>query len=412
MDLGTFSTLRSHTLIRGDSRHVLKLYPNEYFAAVVCDPPYELREKSHRSPDGATPGKGYRGETWDGSGVPMDAWFWRQVYRVMKPGAYMVAFGGSRTVHRMTVAIEDAGFEIRDLLAWVYGSGFPKAKSILRPSMEPIVLARKAYGGTIAESLKRYGTGQLDIDALRMKRPEPAPPAGETPMLPGFEGLDFGVKAPAPTPPAQNGQYVVVPHPEGFWPPNVIISHSALCEPGDCADDCGHRLLGDKAELFAQVTLDQDGYNPAAFVSKPSLGERDEGLEVPIKSKEFIASGKQGKKPNKLNGEWNPRVGIRSPRRNHHPTVKPTGIMEWLVTLICPPGLPVLDPFSGSGTTGIVAGRKGIPFVGVDIDEDDEWTTIAMQRFRYHFGPLLLADPVRAEIDPKAGSYAIRLDWL
>lgn len=148
------------TLRHGDARDVLALIDPETIDAVVTDPPYGLN---------------FMGKKWDTGEVAFDPAFWALVLAAMKPGAHLVAFGGTRTYHRLAAAIEDAGFEIRDQLAWVYGCGFPKSHNLsggkgtaLKPAWEPIVLARKPFRGTVAGNVLAHGTGALNIDACRI----------------------------------------------------------------------------------------------------------------------------------------------------------------------------------------------------------------------------------------------------
>lgn len=141
-------------------------YDGEPFDAILCDPPYEL---------------GFMGKSWDSSGIAFDTEMWADIYKLLKPGVHLLAFSGSRTYHRMAVAIEDAGFEIRDMIEWVYGSGFPKSLNIghkipeyegygtaLKPAHEPCVLARKPIEGTVANNVLKHGTGGLNIDGSRV----------------------------------------------------------------------------------------------------------------------------------------------------------------------------------------------------------------------------------------------------
>jgi site-specific DNA-methyltransferase (adenine-specific) len=147
-------------LRRGDSWELLKTLPENSVDACPTDPPYEL---------------GFMAKAWDNTGIAYSHRFWAEVLRVLKPGAFLVSFGGTRTYHRMACAIEDAGFEIRDQLGWTFGSGFPKSMNCgdgrgtaLKPAWEPICLARKPLIGTVAANLQAYGTGCLNIDACRI----------------------------------------------------------------------------------------------------------------------------------------------------------------------------------------------------------------------------------------------------
>jgi site-specific DNA-methyltransferase (adenine-specific) len=174
------------TLHAGDCLNVLKAMPENSIDAVVTDPPYHLTNNSGtRSPypgqytpigKPKQPKGGFMGKQWDGGDIAFQPELWAEVLRVLKPGGHMVCFGGTRTYHRMVCAIEDAGFEVRDQLAWVYGSGFPKSHNVgngwgtaLKPAWEPICLARKPLSeGTVASNVLRWGTGALNIDATRI----------------------------------------------------------------------------------------------------------------------------------------------------------------------------------------------------------------------------------------------------
>ena len=133
--------------------------------SVVTDPPYEL---------------GFMGKSWDSTGIAFQKETWKLAFELLKPGGHLLAFSGSRTYHRMAVAIEDAGFEIRDQIMWLYGSGFPKTKNHLKPAHEPIVMARKPLEGTVAENVLKHGTGGINIDECRIELSE-----GDDPRLGG-----------------------------------------------------------------------------------------------------------------------------------------------------------------------------------------------------------------------------------
>ena len=152
-----------HVEIRlGDCREIIATLPDCSIDSIVTDPPYEL---------------GFMGKKWDATGIAYDVNLWLECLRVLKPGGHLLAFGGTRTYHRMTCAIEDAGFEIRDCIVWLYGSGFPKSHNLknewdgwgtaLKPANEPIVLARKPLTGTVAANVTEHGTGALVAGGLR-----------------------------------------------------------------------------------------------------------------------------------------------------------------------------------------------------------------------------------------------------
>jgi len=178
-----------YTLHVGDCREVLRDYPADHFDSIVSDPPYGLT---------------FMGNGWD-RGVP-GAEFWQEALRVAKPGAHLLAFGGTRTFHRLTVAIEDAGWEVRDCMMWLYGSGFPKSHNgpwggtALKPAWEPVIVARKPLSGTVADNVLRYGTGALNIDGCRVGGTEGRWPAnvmhdGSDDVVAGFPLTTSGTGA-------------------------------------------------------------------------------------------------------------------------------------------------------------------------------------------------------------------------
>jgi site-specific DNA-methyltransferase (adenine-specific) len=220
----------------------------------------------------------------------------------------MVAFGWPRTVHRLAVGVEDAGFELRDQLVWMYGGGVPKAalaggrSSTLKPAYEPIVLARAPLDSNHDLNEEAWGTGRLGIDDARIPSPD-------------------------------------TPH--GRWPCNVALSHQPRCRAARCAPGCAVSLL-DRAHPQTQ---------PSRFFycAKPSRAEREAGCEhLPARPTRSYGN------------DWT------RPRRNTHPTVKPVALMRWLIRLASPPGGLVLDPFAGSGSTGIAALKEGRRFLGVE----------------------------------------------
>lgn len=343
--------MTDHIVIVGDCRAVMAEMPDASVDSVVCDPPYEL---------------GFMGKSWDSTGIAYDVEVWRQALRVLKPGGHLVAFSGSRTYHRMAVAIEDAGFEIRDQLMWIYGSGFPKSLDVskaidkaegaerevvgnrrvsesdlgqrsgwnaldtssgeykytapatpeaqrwsgwgtaLKPAHEPIVLARKPLIGTVAANVLGHGTGGINVGGCRVGTDI------TTTVRSGYTGKTvFNCDK-------RVGSWV---NPPGRFPANVMH---------DGSDDV--------------VDLMPDGAARFFYCSKASAADRSAGLDG----------------------------------RNPHPTVKPTDVMRWLVRLITPPGGLVLDPFTGSGSTGRAAVLEGMRFVGAELS--DEYAEIARAR--------------------------------
>ena len=299
----------TYQLHLGDCIDVLATLPDNSVDSIVTDPPYGLS---------------FMGKKWDYD-VPSVA-IWEQCLRVLKPGGHLLAFAGTRTQHRMAVRIEDAGFEIRDMIAWVYGSGFPKSHNLegdhkgwgtaLKPALEPITMSRKPLSGTVAETVLQHGTGAINVDGCRV--------GNESRWNPSAGHKDLENKrtvTPISSHKEFDGRECI-----GRWPANII----------------------------------HDGSNEAALALKS--GAR------------FFYSAKTGKDDRET--------------ENNHPTVKPTTLMAYLCRLVTPPGGTVLDPFMGSGSTGKAATVNGFRFIG--IERDPEYHKIAQARIsNQHEGRLL-----------------------
>ncbi len=303
-----------NTILLGDCRLRLKDIPNSTIDAVVTDPPYEL---------------GFMAKSWDASGVAYNISVWEEILRVLKPGGHLLSFGGTRTYHRMVCAVEDAGFEIRDQLQWLYGQGFPKNMDIskaidsklgatiedqakkwegwgtaLKPANEPIVLARKPISEkTIAENVLKYGTGGININDTRINLQ--------------YDSEDDRCR----------------------WPANIILDE----------------------EAGAILDSQQEGTSRFFYCAKPSKKEKDAGLENRVKKN--VNDGRQ-------TSIDNPYQRGDTERLNTHPTVKPIMLMEYLITLITPSNGIVLDPFAGSGTTLIAAKNLGFDYLGIEMDPE------------------------------------------
>jgi DNA modification methylase len=314
----------------GDCREVMATMDAASVDAIVTDPPYGLA---------------FMGKGWDHA-VP-GAEFWAEALRVAKPGAHLVAFGGTRTFHRLACAIEDAGWEVRDTLSWLYGSGFPKSHNgpwggtALKPAWEPILLARKPLVGTVAANVQSHGTGALNVDGCRV----------EGAFVSGWS--KSGSKASENV--AMSGRnYARPPKPDGAgrWPANVLLDEDAAAQ------------VGEPSRFF--------------YVAKASRSEREAGLEM-MPEREYrgqYGDGIQDNRPHMAEG-----YKYEAKARNHHPTVKPIALMRWLCRLVTPPGGVVLDPFTGSGTTGCAAVLEGFGFVG--IEQDAEYVAIAERRIAH-----------------------------
>ena len=372
----------------GNCLDVLQTLAAESIDSIVTDPPYGL---------------GFMGKEWDHS-VP-GAPFWEAMLRVAKPGAYLAAFGGTRTFHRMACAIEDAGWELRDTLMWVYGSGFPKSHNgewggtALKPAWEPIILARKPLVGTVEANWRQHGTGALNIDGCRVEGIAERP--GTTPPSAGERGSMSGDL------PRQNYE----PDQQGRWPANVL--HDGSCEvisafpnaPGQIANasssrmrktqnvygamSCGNGRDGEASQESENAGAVGFNMKPGArrgdagsaarffYCAKASKADRDDGLDAhPVVVTDVLA----GHRSRRMEEVKRPDGATPSVGRNNHPTVKPTDLMRWLCRLVTPPGGHVLDPFTGSGSTGRAAVMEGMRFTGIELDP--EYVAIAEARIR------------------------------
>lgn len=318
----------------GDCREVMQAMDAESVDSIVSDPPYGLS---------------FMGKGWD-HGVP-SVEFWQAALRVAKPGCHLLAFGGTRTFHRLTVAIEDAGWEVRDCLGWLYGSGFPKSHNLqgewqgwgtaLKPAWEPIILARKPLSGTVAANVLEHGTGAINVDGCRVGDTVETWPKSRSyapgQMQPGHSG-ETQATGDAPT---------------GRWPANLIHDGS----------DEVVGLMAEAARFF--------------YCAKASKRDRDEGCEG-LEEREAGIKNDSGRGYS----ERDPMAKIM--RSNHHPTVKPTDLMRYLCRLITPPDGLVFDPFTGSGSTGKAAMLEGFRFVGAELSP--EYIEIARARIGHAAG--------------------------
>lgn len=312
-------------LIQADSLQLLDALPASSVSSIVTDPPYGV---SMASWDG--------GMLADGRGFQQFSTEWASAaLRVLKPGGHLAAFCASRTTHRALVGIEEAGFEIREQLLWMYGSGTPKSRRIppglgtaLRPAYEVILVARKPLDPSaprMSDHLARHGTGALNIDARRLPRPE-------------------------------------APDREGMWPTNVILSHTDECNDTGCMPWCPLPMI-DRAAIQQRYGARQP-FSRVFYAAKTTRNEREAGLDA-------------------LRAVNAPIFGTApvKPRRNAHPTVKPSSVMAWVIGLVSPPGSLVLDPFAGSGSTGIGAMLAGREFLG--IEREQEYIDIARTRLAH-----------------------------
>ena len=329
------------TLYEGDCLKVLPTLPENSIDGVVCDPPYHLTQVSRggsprvidlKTPYGRTRigDRGFMGLVWDGGDDAFQPDTWAHILRVLKPGGHLLAFGGTRTFHRMAIAIEEGGFEFRDTLMWVYSSGFPKghdvAKAIkkavpdnsndawqgwnvaLKPAYEPIILARKPLSEkNVADNVLKYGTGALNIDDCRVDAKGRPLRVGDYKKTADnvYEGRQDGS--------LMGGSKAIGETDLGRWPANLI-----------------HDGSDEVMEVFASFGDKTDSGSVARFFKACPYDEEEEAYRIHYCSKATKAD----------------RHGSK------HPTVKPISLMRYLCKLITPPGGVVLDPFAGSGTTG------------------------------------------------------------
>lgn len=360
--------MSEQAIVVGDCLEVLREYQDNAFDSVVCDPPYDLVSGGSG---------GFMGKAWDGTGIAFDPATWQEVLRVLKPGGHLLAFGGTRTYHRMACAIEDAGFEIRDSVHWMYGSGFPKSHNLdgdrqgwgtaLKPSHEPIVVARKPLVGTVAANVLKYGTGALNIDGCRISTTD------------NLNGGAYAKQGTERHDGAENWRYKrdggagEYQQPEGRWPANVIFSHAEECAEGACADGCP----------IAELDRQQEGASRFFYCAKASRSEREAGLDAFEAKAHGMSGGAQGALAKGEEYGAAQTIGLNRivKVKNVHPTVKPLGIMRYLIRLVTPPGGIVLDPFAGSGTTICAAALEGFHALG--IEREEEYAKIAEARLSH-----------------------------
>lgn len=356
-------------LYPGDCVEVLAGLPEASIDSVVTDPPYGLgfMGKKWDTPGALVERKAATENKWDHvggnhnpsnsadaartkrvEGVKFGRWceVWAaEVLRVLKPGGHLLAFSGTRTYHRMVVAIEDAGFEVRDQLAWMFGSGFPKSRNLdgewqgwgsaLKPAWEPIVLARKPLTGTLAANVLEHGTGGLNIDACRVgtetRTNASAPRSNRNGFVKGFVG---GVRS-------EVKDY-------GRWPANVIHDGSEEVVAGfPQADSARAKGNPNNPKRGTEHTATSYGQGDG----RETVDYRDSGSAA-----RFFYTAK---------ADADDRLGSK------HPTVKPLDLMQYLCRLVTPPGGTVLDPFAGTGTTGEAAWREG--FNAILIEREPEY---------------------------------------
>lgn len=379
-------------LEKGHLVEVLNARDENSVDSVVTDPPYEI---------------GFMGNDWDKRGVTFNPATWEACLRVLKPGGYLLAFGGARTYHRMVCAIEDAGFEIRDQIMWIYGSGMPKSHNLhgdfegwgtaLKPAHEPIVVARKPFKGTVAKNMAEHQVGALNIDASRV--PGEPVPINRLESWSGFGQL-------------KRPEYEATVNDKGRWPANIlhdgsdeVLEHFPFA-PGALAPVRGtepssvtknvfgarKRVAGPNREGEASANRRYTDKGATNFAVLPGERRFDTGSAA-----RFFYCAKPSKKERNLGLD-----AVNYPNGNRHPTVKPVALMQYLIRLVTPSGGLTVDPFVGSGTTGVAAVKEGFDFIGIDLDEENEWLPMAALRIEAAVVPETeeLSDDENAVIEP------------
>jgi DNA modification methylase len=328
----------------------------------------------------------YRDPPWSGHRFQDWCREWgEEALRILKPGGHLVAAGAPRSAHRLAAGLEDAGFEIRDTITHLFGSGFPKSYNLpdgwgtaLKPAAEFWTLARKPLAGTVAANVQAHGTGALNVDGCRIGADGGTTSTGEPNRLNAVYGDGMGGLG-------------IEPLNAGRWPANVVLDPEAaamLDEQTGTLHTHGNRSDtpvrksgiwgGAKVEGFdSRFTGDSGGASRFFYCAKSSSAERNAGLDGFEAQKRGSNFGMDGARPHTADDY----VYEAKDARNVHPTVKPIALMRWLVRLVTPPGGTVLDPFAGSGTTGAAAMLEGFRFVG--IEREPEYAAIARARIEW-----------------------------
>lgn len=369
-------------LIHGNSLEVIPKLPPNSIDACICDPPYNLESITKRfGKSGAAPAKfgtdgafargskGFMEMAWD-SDIAMHPAIWEKVYAALKPGAYVVAFSGSRTFGRMQVAIEDAGFITHPMIGWVFAQGMPHATRLkvegadnlrygtqsLKPALEPIYIGQKPMEGTGTDNWMKWGTGCIDIDELRVPVDGLRPGRSNEASKSGLSGKGGAVVFGSYD---VRGSIAVDDTAEPRWPANLMTDGSDVvlsafpdskgqqgAVRGTEAPKQGTPVYGDYGQRPPHDVRNDSGSAARYFKACPYDDEDDRPA--------FIYMAKAAKSE---------RYG------SEHPTIKPLKLMRDLVRGFCPPGGTILDPFAGSGTTGQAAKEEGFNAILIEREE-------------------------------------------
>lgn len=411
-------------LINGDMLQELDKLEECSIDCIITDPPYEL---------------GFMGKSWDSAGISFQKSTWEKCIRVLKPGGYLLAFGGSRTYHRIACAIEDAGFEIRDCIMWIFGSGFPKSMNVsktiekqrgilepttetlfnnpggkrdlskrsdygykyepvdvdaknwsgwgscLKPAYEPIIISRKPFDESLVDNVLKNGVGGLNIDECRVPF-EDTPNPATNPLYRQQNGYKHDRSKSV----AENSVCAFstspsdTPHsPLGRFPANLILTYDET----DFDEVCGG-MPDTKSSSGDADYSPSNNDNVVNYTNniKSGIHFGDSGS-----ASRYFYCAKASKRDRD--------EGVPPTKQNFHPTVKPTSLMQYLIRLVAPKGATILDPFMGSGSTGKAVAYENFDrnadykFIGIELDKD--YTEIAKARIEY-----VIKNPIPIDTKP------------
>ena len=443
--------LELNKIYLGNNIDILRTFPDNSIDSIVTDPPYGLGKEPNAvevlqswitTGYHEISGKGFMGKEWD-SFVPQPI-FWKECYRVLKHGGHLLSFAGTRTYDWMVMGIRLSGFEIRDQIAWLYGSGFPKSHNIgvaidkingveskvisngksgksshafqseevttageyeikeaqnewqgwgtaLKPALEPIVMARKPLDGTVANNVLKHGVGGINIDGCRVETDDDIGARYDGSFQ---EGNSQFVSQTA----TKSGKRVLIDKPEanslGRFPANVIHDGSdevvSLFPNTDGSKASGYNFeLSNNnnttnilTNIKSGIHYDDNGGSASRFfyTAKSSQNERNFGLGEFDEKYTASAEFRPNHMEKALDGESGNPFGRWQPKKNIHPTVKPIDLMRYLVRLVTPKGGICLDPFMGSGTTAVACKAEKINYVGCELEP--EYVKIAEARIK------------------------------
>jgi site-specific DNA-methyltransferase (adenine-specific) len=356
----------------------LRKLPDNCVDSVVTDPPYGLN---------------FMGKAWDSGAITFNVDVWTEVLRVLKHGGYLLSFGGTRTFHRLVSAIEDAGFDVIDMIDWIYGEGFPKGLHVgkkynieelmgwhtqLKPAHEPIVLAQKQLNGTVLQNIQDWGVGAMNMDECRVAVDYSVDDMHREVFRKERESVTWregsGFKN-------EHNPFTGV-LPSGRFPANLILSHHPECK----MVQKGTTVVKEKQREAIETT--GKGIYADGWVRSPSEYSFDNGepeiwkchQDCPIKMMGSVARFFYCAKPSVAERNAGLDEIYTHKPQNLHITVKPVKLMRYLIRLVTPRGGVVLDHFLGSGSTAIAAQQEGMSWLGCDVD--NEYCQIARARIR------------------------------